>query len=123
MAAQGLEILGAKAKPAIPALVEALKNKLNHVRVYAACALGAIGPDAKIAIHLLSEAEKIRIFSSKPALRKPCMRSTVIEQRTLIIVFTGGLICGLWQVKLFYTFTPGFALGGQCRGRSRYDSV
>jgi vesicle coat complex subunit len=46
-----LQLLGAvKAKAAIPALTESLKDKDHEVRMTAACSLGLIGPEAKTAI-------------------------------------------------------------------------
>ena len=46
--------LGAAARPAVPALVEALTDKSLGIRPTAAAALGEIGPDAKDAIPALT---------------------------------------------------------------------
>jgi HEAT repeat protein len=51
----GLSRLGAKAQPAVPALIEALK-KDALVRQNAALALGRIGPEAKDAVPALIDA-------------------------------------------------------------------
>jgi HEAT repeat protein len=56
MAARILAEPGAKA--AVPALVETLKDKERSPRIWAAVALGAIGPEAKAAIPALTEASK-----------------------------------------------------------------
>jgi HEAT repeat protein len=53
-AIEALGNIGAKAKPAVPVLIEALKDA--NVRTEAAEALGNIGPDAKDAIPALQEA-------------------------------------------------------------------
>ncbi len=56
-AADSLAKLGKEAKDAAPALVESLKDKDKHVRMFSAKALGAIGPDvAKTAIPGLTKA-------------------------------------------------------------------
>jgi len=52
------ESLGKIGPPAVPALVEALKDKNKDVGRYAARALGEIGPDAKPAVPALIEAIK-----------------------------------------------------------------
>ena len=50
--------LGHDAKPAVPALAEALKDKSGEVRQQAAQVLGLIGADARAAIPALQEAAK-----------------------------------------------------------------
>jgi RNA polymerase sigma factor (sigma-70 family) len=52
-AALALRQLGPDAKPAVPALIDALKDEALQVRSYAANALGSIGPAAKPAIPVL----------------------------------------------------------------------
>ncbi len=47
--------MGPKAKEAIPALMELLKDKLWIVQETAATAIGQMGPDANVAIPLLTE--------------------------------------------------------------------
>jgi HEAT repeat protein len=51
----GLSRLGAEARGAVPALIEAL-SKDGLVRQHAALALGQIGPDAKAAVPALTDA-------------------------------------------------------------------
>src|SRR5262245_16097145 len=52
----GLSRHGADARPAVPALIEALKRPTPLVRQNAALALGAIGPGAESAVPALTEA-------------------------------------------------------------------
>lgn len=55
-AADALVVLGADARPAVPALIEALKDEDEGVRLRAARALGVIGPEARAALPALNEA-------------------------------------------------------------------
>ena len=48
--------LGNRGKPAIPILIEVIRNNRGRVRRSAACALGYIGPNAKAAVPALVEA-------------------------------------------------------------------
>jgi HEAT repeat protein len=57
-ATEALGQLGAAARPAVPALVEALRDKNPGIRPTAAAALGEIGPDAQDAIPALTAALK-----------------------------------------------------------------
>jgi HEAT repeat protein len=52
----GLSRHGADARPAVPALIEALKRPTPLVRQNAALALGTIGPSAESAVPALTEA-------------------------------------------------------------------
>lgn len=54
-AADALLVLGVDARPAVPALIEALKDEDEGVRLRAARALGVIGPDARAALPALNE--------------------------------------------------------------------
>jgi HEAT repeat protein len=53
--AYGLSLLGAEARTAVPALIEALAGNETLVRAQAALALGRIGPDAGAAVPALAE--------------------------------------------------------------------
>jgi HEAT repeat protein len=53
--AYGLSRLGPEARPAVHALIAALKEKTTLVRERAALALGQIGPDARAAVPALAE--------------------------------------------------------------------
>jgi HEAT repeat protein len=53
--AYGLSTLGAEARQAVPALVDALKSKVTLVRERAALALGRVGPDAREAVPALTQ--------------------------------------------------------------------
>ncbi len=65
-AAKGLAEAGPDAKPAVPALIDALKDK--DVRTDAAVALGDIGPAAKDAVEPLRDAvsDKKKVKKDKP---------------------------------------------------------
>jgi len=47
--------MGPKAATAVPALIQALNDPVNYVRAPAADALGAIGPQAREAVHALAD--------------------------------------------------------------------
>src|SRR5205823_4902352 len=55
-AALALGKMGPKAKAAVPALIDALKDKKDRVRRFSAKALGDVGPEAKAAVPALIEA-------------------------------------------------------------------
>jgi adenylate cyclase len=56
--AMALESIGPEAAPAVPALIQALKDREGVVRQRAAIALGVIGPAAQDALPALQEAAK-----------------------------------------------------------------
>jgi HEAT repeat protein len=62
MAARILGENGAAAKEAVPALIEALKDKERPPRIWATIALGAIGPEAKAAVPALTTTSKMDEF-------------------------------------------------------------
>jgi len=57
-AAESLGRLGHQARPAVPALAEALKDEDKNVRMGAAYALAELGPDARDALHALQAAAR-----------------------------------------------------------------
>jgi HEAT repeat protein len=67
-----LESAGPQGAPAVPALVQALKDGDANVRLWACKALGAVGPAARSAVPALVDAARVDFLrgAAEEALRK-----------------------------------------------------
>lgn len=113
------DALSAIGKPAVPALIEALKHESTLVRLQAAGALGGIGPDARAAVLALlhpaySDYDEVRYMAT--------WALGMIGSRTAVDTLVDKLKDGEWHVRLAATWGLG-SIGGKTAVAALFETL